>query len=341
MGVAALGPAGGGVVAGGDLPDGHVPGIGPRVFGDRGERPPDSTVAFRGDRVVAALATAAWASDWSTYPASGADPRPAADLRWQHRQRPGQQLRGVGAHIVVAGEQIRRQRQLGLGPARQVHPPALHPGVVPPDPVLLRPVDLYVGGVAVDGGISQHQRCPDHGRQHREPALVDLGQAGLDTGQPVRAVGLRVEPTGQPGRCGRRRDRRAHEQPAAGIGADPVQPGQAVLTGQQPRGHPDQQLTRGVTALTVLHRPDRAVELCNQAQPGGQLLHADQPRQPRQRRVRFADPQHRPRARRPPLGPFGRPLPTSYRCHPAGVLPQRRNRVFDNPILVAGQGICR
>jgi len=94
-------------------------------------------------------------------------------------------------------------------------------------------------------------------------------QPGLNTGQPVRAVGPRVEPAGQPGSCSRRRDRGAREQPAAGIGADPVQPGQAVLTGQQPRGHPDQQLTRGVTAIPGLHRPDRPVELGHDPQPDG------------------------------------------------------------------------
>jgi len=216
MGVAALGPAGGGVVAGGDLPAGHVPGIGPRGLTDPGEGPPDSAVAFGRDRVVAAALDRGVRQGLVEVPGVGPDPRAAADLGWEHRQCPAEQVGGLGAHVVVAGEQVRCQRQLGLGPARQVHPPALHPGVVPPDPVLLAAVDLDVGGVAIDGGISQHQWCPDHGGQHREPALVDLGQAGLDTGQPVRAVGLRVEPAGQPGSGGRRRDRAPASSPLPG-----------------------------------------------------------------------------------------------------------------------------
>ncbi len=46
----------------------------------------------------------------------------------------------------------------------------------------------------------------------------------------------------------------------------------------------------------------------------------------------------RTRPGRPPLGPTPA---TSYRCHPAGALPVNDDQLFDKPILVAGQGICR
>ncbi len=333
--VAALGPAGGGVVAGRDLPAGHVPGVGPRVFTDPGQRPPYGRVALGRDREVAAALDRGVRQGLVEVPGVGPHPRPAADLRWQHRQRPGQQLRGVGADVVVAGKQVHGQWQLGLRPARQVHPPALHARVVPPDPVLVAAVDLDVGGVAVDRRVAQHQRAPDRGWHQAQPALVDLGEPCLDPGQRRRG-----EPAGQPARRRRRRHRRLHQQGAAHISADPVQPGQAVLPGQQPRGHPHQQLAGGLPAVPILHRPDRKVQLGHDPQPAGQLVHTDQTREPRQRRVRPPDPHHRPRPSRPPLRPLGRPLPTSYRCHPAGALPHRRNRVFDNPILAAGQGIC-
>ncbi len=186
MGVAALEPARGGVVADGDLPAGHVPGIGPPVLTDRGEGPPGSTGALGRDRVVAAMLDRGVGQGLVEVPGVGPDPRPAADRGWQHGQGPAQQLGGLGAHIVVAREQVRGQRQLGLGPARQVHPPGLHPRVVPPDPFLLAAIDFDVGGVAVDGGSTQHQRAPHRGRHQAQPARVDPGQAGLDPGHPLR-----------------------------------------------------------------------------------------------------------------------------------------------------------
>jgi len=60
------------------------------------------------------------------------------------------QLGSAGSDVVVAGHQLHRQRQLGLRPARQVHPRGPDAGVAPADAVRGPAVDLDVGGVQVD-----------------------------------------------------------------------------------------------------------------------------------------------------------------------------------------------
>jgi hypothetical protein len=145
----------------------------------------------------------------------GADPQPispggsGADRLGQRGQRPPEQVRGPGADVVVAGQQVGRHRQAGFRPVRQVRAAAALTGVVVGHALFAGAVDLHVRGVQVDRGPSGQLQPPLAG-QHPVVPAGQRGDRGLHTAEPV--VG---EPAGQPGR-GRRRRHRHRRQPRHG-----------------------------------------------------------------------------------------------------------------------------
>lgn len=83
----------------------------------------------------------------------GARPDPSGPRRGRERgQRPGQQLGGMTAGVLVTGNQVRGQHRRGLRPGDNVRAPAALSLVCAGHPTFLGSVDLHVGGIQIDGG---------------------------------------------------------------------------------------------------------------------------------------------------------------------------------------------
>lgn len=66
-----------------------------------------------------------------------------------------------------------------------MRPTAALPGVVVGHALLLRPVDLHIGGVQVDGHLHRQRRLAFGGEQIEGP-LREVSKGGLESGQMVR-----------------------------------------------------------------------------------------------------------------------------------------------------------
>ena len=177
--------------------------------------------------------------------------RAVPDGGWQRGQRPAQQVHHVRPRVLVAGQQVGGQRDLGLCPGRHVRPARPLALVGVGDAAFLAAVDLHVGGIDVDGHRPSGQlRRPLGGQQARHPR--GRGGQAVFRAPPVRPG----EPAHDPGRGRGGQARYRHQLLARGIGPDPVQPDQEVLPGQLRGGHPGQHLPAGEPPRPLLDRPD-------------------------------------------------------------------------------------
>lgn len=242
----------------------------------------------------------------------GPDPRAPADHRGQHRKGRAQQLGASRPDVVVAGQQVHRQRRVRAGPRRQMYPAGLDPRVVPADPLLGVAEHLDVGRVQVDRRVGRHEPAPQLRRQHAQPAGAHRRQSGLDPAQlpaPNQRASRPVVVAAGTGAClskalaGSARTRSSpagqswpHSCPVAipTSSCPPVSPRARALIGPTARSSSPPAPTR---------RP---------------LLHRRHARQPGQRRIRRPDPHPRPPT---PVTLLGGPLTPSSSAHPAGAFP--------------------
>ena len=235
-------------------------------------------------------------------------------------QPAAQHVRGAGPDVVVAGQQVRRGRQAGLGPGRQMRTASALPLVVVGHALLLRPVDLHVGGVQVDGD-TRAEPDPTLDRQQVDRTPHEVSDRGLDPGQM-----LRTEPASQArsGRGGQHRHRR--ELDRSHVSTLTIQGDQRIGTQQLGLRHRDQQLAGRRAALALLDRPDTAVEPANHVELVDELRDRRDTRGRGQRWVRRADPHTLPD-----------PTTTTYSLHRQGALPAGPSKASRTSILQPGQ----
>jgi len=267
-----------------DLRAVHVDRLGPGLLGETVEDPPQGCDALGADGELDTGAVRGPGQRPGEVAGVGAQPDPPAPRRGRQRpQRPGQQVGGVRAGVLVAGHQVRGQRRRGLRPGGHVRTPAAWPLVVERDPPFLGSVVLHVGGVQIDGDRIAERRCPPwwQRREHRGVNVADPGlrRAPLPLGELAR----------QPGGGRRAQGGHRREHLTGHISASAVQPDQEVLPGQLRTGQPDQQLSPAKPPTTGLDRPDRRIQQLDHAQPVDQLGHRSHPRHRGQRQVRRAD----------------------------------------------------
>ena len=233
----------------------------------------------------------------------------------------------AGAGILVARQQIRRDRHPQLGPQRDVHPVGPLTLIVVGAAVLARPVHLHIGSVDVHRDLPQQRRTA-HLPDPPHHLGVDHPDRGLDPGQR-----LRTEPPSQPPRRPRRRGRHRLQPLTRSISAAPVQRRQMIPTGQLTRRHRHQQLPTGQAPIPYLDRTDAGVQRLDQTQDPIHLAEGGQPRRPGQRGIGHTDP-HPATTPRPTLRD---PLATRYTLHRTGALSTRLMRPSTSPII-PGQG---
>jgi hypothetical protein len=221
----------------------------------------------------------------------GAQPDPPGPRRGRQRgQRPAQQLGGVAAGVLVAGQQVRGQHGRGVGPAGDVRATDSLALVVERHPSFATAVDLHVGGVQIERHLlTQRRRMP--GGQQLQRRRGHVTEPGLHR-RPLPGR----QPPCQPGRGRGRQIGHRRQLLPGGIGALAVQPNHEVFPGQLRSGHPDQQLPAGMAAAALLDRPDRRVQPADHIQPLDQLGHRHHARHRRQRRIRRPDPHPPPPA---------------------------------------------
>ena len=255
-----------------------------------------------------------------------ADPQPVvrggrgADLFGDSRQATAQHACGAGPDVVVAGQQLGRSGESGLGPGRQVRSAGPLPGVVVGHALLARAVDLHIGGVQVHGDPAT-QRGPARNREQPEGPLGQVSDGGLDPGQV-----LGVEPAGQAARRRRGDTRHRRELGRGHVGPLPVQRNQGVPTQQLGLGQANQQLTGPEASSTLLDRPDATVEPADHIELVDELSDSGNPGGGGQRWVRRADAHALPRM-----------LSTAYSFHRQGASPAWILDVSTTSILLAGQ----
>ena len=265
----------------------HVYRVPPGVLGDRAQRLPhagDPLGADREEHAVPVRGAGQLSGEIARVGAQRDLPsrrgRPVADGPRQRGQRPGQQPHHVRARVLVPGQQVGGQRDLGLRPRGHVRPARPLPLVVIGHPAFLAAVHLHVGGVDVDRHRPGSQLGrPLGGKQVHHPRGRGC-QARLGP-PPVR----RGEPAHDPGRGRGRQPGHRHQLLPRLISAHPVQPDQEILPGQLGRGHPGQHLPAGEPPRPLLDRPDALIQRRGQAELAAQLGHRDHPARPRQRRV--------------------------------------------------------
>ena len=235
-------------------------------------------------------------------------------------QATAQHVGGAWPDVVVAGQQIRRGGQSGLGPGRQVRTARALPGVVVGHALLLRPVDLHVGGVQVQRHLRRQRHLPVR-RQQAEPTIGQIGGPGLDPGQLLRA-----EPASKT-RSGRGRQHRHRRQLDRGhVGTLPVQGDQRIGTEQLRLRQADQQFTGRRATRALLQQADPAVEPTNDIERIDELRDRRDARGRGQRRIRRADPHTLPD-----------PTTTTYCFHRQGALPAGRSKASRTSILQPGR----
>ena len=201
--------------------------------------------------------------------------RPVADGPRQRGQRPGQQPHHVRAGVLVPGQQVGGQRDLGLRPRGHVRPARPLPLVVIGHPAFLAAVHLHVGGVDVDRHRPGSQLGrPLGGKQVHHPR--GRGRQARPGPPPVH----RGEPAYDPGRGRGRQPGHRHQLLPRLISAHPVQPDQEILPSQLGRGHPGQHLPAGEPPRPLLDRPDALIQRRGQAELAAQLGHRDHPAGP-------------------------------------------------------------
>ena len=249
-------------------------------------------------------------------PGVGPHPGPAQPLG-QGGHRPGDERRGLGPGVVASRAEVGGQHHAGLGPHHRVRPPRPLAGVVVGDALLLRPIDLDVGGVEVDRG---PHRCQDGaswlGQRRERPAHEHAhGPAQVGDGDVVEASGQGDE---------RRRRRGVGHGPQGGprlVGPGlVVQVAHEVAPGQHGLGHRQDQLAGGEPLAAGLNRPHARVDGRGHAQDAVDLGHQDQACRRGERRVLSTDRDRRPGLR--------------YGLHPTGAFRSGRIVGLATPILL-------
>ena len=269
----------------------HLDRVPPGVAGDPGQRPPHASDPLGADRERHVLLGGGAGQLPGEVPGIGAQrdlpprrDRPLTDRPGQRGQRPAQQARHVRAGVLIAGQQVSGQRDLGLRPRGHVRAARPLPLVVIGDPAFPAAVHLHVGGVDVDRHRPFGQLGRPLGRQQADHPRGGRRQPGLRP-PPV----LPGEPAGDPGRGRGGQPRHRDQQLPRGIGADPVQAHQEVLPGQLRRGHPGQHLPAGKPAAALLDLSHPRIESLDQAELAAQLGDREHPARTGQRRVVRAD----------------------------------------------------
>ena len=119
---------------------------------------------------------------------------------------------------------------------------------------LLRPVDLHIGGVQVDGD-TRAEPDPTLNRQQIDRSLHEVSDRGLDPRQI-----LRPEPASQTRSRRGRQHRHRRQLDSRDIGALAIQADQRIGTQQLGLRHANQQLARRRAAVALLQQADTAVE---------------------------------------------------------------------------------
>jgi len=88
------------------------------VSGTAAKLTPERAVPFRRDRPVRPRSRCGVGQLGGEVAGVRADPSAGAHRRGQPLQRPPQQVRAAWAHVLVPGQQVRRQRQAGLHPSQ-------------------------------------------------------------------------------------------------------------------------------------------------------------------------------------------------------------------------------
>jgi len=147
--------------------------------------------------------------------------------------------------------------------------------------LLLRAVDLGVGGVEIDRGPLAGQRRAGRDREQFGDALTQGGHPALEASE-VHVF----EPASQRDRGWRRRrlGNRAHLR-AGGVAAHRVEVAEEVAAGEHHLGQRDHDPARAVTLTSGLDRIDRRVESGHQAHNPIELGDQHQPSGPGQLRV--------------------------------------------------------
>ena len=210
-------PPGRAVARDGDLGAGHVGRVGPVRLAEPGQGLPEGGDAFGADRELDPFPVRGHRQVHREVPAI----RAQLDLTHpggQATQRAAQQPRRPGAGILIAGQQVRGQRHLQLGPAGHVRAPGPLALVVVGHPTFLAAIDLHIGGVQIDRHRPQQRLAP----RARHP-LQHPGGHRVHPGLHRRPL-LRADPPGQSRRGGRAQPRHRHQLLARDIGAQPIQP---------------------------------------------------------------------------------------------------------------------
>ena len=186
--------------------------------------------------------------------------------------------------------------------------------------LLLRPVDLHIGGVQVDGD-TRAEPDPTLDGQQIDRSLHEVSDRGLDPDQM-----LRPEPASQT-RSGRgRQHRHRRELARSHVGTLAIQGDQRIGTQQLGLRHANQQLARRRAAVALLQQADTAVEPAHDVELVDELRDRRDTRGRGQRWIRRAHPHTLPD-----------PTTTTYSLHRQGALPAGHSKASRTSILQAGR----
>lgn len=287
--VGAIRPARRGIVGRGDLRTSHPDRIGPRSLGDRRVAAPQRGVSLGRDREVTTRLHGGVGEVGGEVPGVGPGPQPVPgpgrlpDGLGDSGQSAAQHVGCPGADVVVAGQQVSSRGESSLSPGRQVRTTRALALIVAGHALLLRPVDLHVSRVQIDGHLRRQRRLA-LGIEQVEGPLREVSDPHLDPDQM-----LGTEPAGQTRRRGRCQHRDHGQLDRSHIQALAIQGDQRIGTQQLGLRHPDQQLACRGAAIALLHRPDTTIEPAHHVQGVDELRDRHDSRRPSQRGIRRTD----------------------------------------------------